>query len=736
MNRQPAAVWRVCMMGALGALPFLCHAQVDQNLPEVKVSAPRKTDPDDGSTVRTTRITAQQMTERQVVNIKDVADEEPGVSVANRPTRFGTSSFNIRGVDENRILMQVDGVRMQESFKIGAYSNAPRDMVDIELLEAITITRGTGSPREGSDALGGSVAYTTPNPEDLLKGQSVAFRSKSMHQTVDRSNVQVLTGAAGNDMVKVLARGVWRKGHESKTAGDVAGVGYSRTVANPQDTDSDAALFKLALTPTAGYRAQLSYQHSDRDVYTDQLSSRQPGVLGMKDWDEYRHELLSLDQQLKGTPLGEVVFKLYQQRTRVGQYAWQLHNGSASSSPNNTHHYDRFFDYQQEMTGARTDVETRLSDHMLRWGVEVSRTQSIQLRDGNLVRNNGAVEKQISGVDYPARDFPPSDTHRGALYAQDLWYLSDDLTLDMALRYERYHLNPSPDAIYLSSADASQTTDAKFHNLAPKLGAIWQLGQGYSLHGQYAHGFRAPPFNDVNIGFSNVNHGYVVVPNPNLTAETSRGVEASLRHQQGGSSWSFTVFDNRYREFIDTVDLDCDGVGSDDPSCSPSGLATNQARNIPRVRINGAEARFTQALSSAWSVSGHLAYARGRNTRTNAPIYSVNPMSGRLALGYRSDAWNLELSSSFAKGKNEKDAEGSNRLFLPSGYAVYDLRGSWQASKNVQVVAGLYNLFDRVYYQWSDVPIKDGAHDPETIGGQQRYSRPGRHGVISLVLNY
>jgi len=44
-----------------------------------------------------------------------------------------------------------------------------------------------------------------------------------------------------------------------------------------------------------------------------------------------------------------------------------------------------------------------------------------------------------------------------------------------------------------------------------------------------AHGFRAPPYNDVNIGFTNLAFGYTAIPNPNLKSETSRGVEAGLR---------------------------------------------------------------------------------------------------------------------------------------------------------------------------------------------------------------
>lgn len=724
------------------ALPAaLAHAQHEQDpagqaagappahaaLPTVTVTGARRPDPQDGETARTSRITARDLTAKQVRNIKDAVREEPGVSVTNKPSRFGTSGYNIRGLEDNRILMQVDGVRMPDAFVFGGYSSATRDMVDIELLQAIEIQRGTGSAKSGSDALGGVVSYVTPRPEDILRGQSTAATLKTMWQSVDQSGLVVATAAAGSERLKLLLRGVRRWGQEARTQGDVGGKGIHRTIANPQQQESGAGLLKLAFTPTARYRAELGYQQSVRNVDTNVLSRVVYGTeRDMNTEDRYRHALWTLDQRLGGTPLGTVDLKLYRQTGRTAQYTRQDLN--PNRFPQSPVLLQRYFDFQQEVHGLKLDAVTPLGEaHLLNWGAEWSLTETTQLRDGYTTQRDGVVLRQVSIDTFPTRDTPPARTRRHALYAQDEWTASDALTVILAGRYERYHMTPEPDAIYLANTAAAPATDALFYNFSPKLGAIWRLGHGYSVAGQYSQGFRAPPYDDVNIGFANQNANYTAVANPNLKAETSRGVELSLRFSGELASWSLTAFDNRYRDFIDSVQLACPG----DPACSTLVDLTFQARNIPKVRIHGLEAKFSRDLLPGWTLRGALAYAKGRNRLTGEPVHSVNPASGNLGLTHTRGPLRLDVQTTFADRKREEDAEGSNRQFLPGGYAVVDLRLTWNFAKGSHLAIGAYNVFDRTYYQWADVPVSD-IHDPDSRAGPERFSQPGRNFAVTL----
>jgi hemoglobin/transferrin/lactoferrin receptor protein len=745
----PRGVW---LLGALLALPHSLPAQArdrsdgeltsasTEALPLVEVKADTQADPQEFATAKVSRTSAQQMNLQQVRNLKDLARYEPGVSVTNNPSRFGLAGFNIRGVNDNRILMQVDGVRMPDTFVMGGYSNAPRDMVDIELLEAIDIMRGTGSALLGSDALGGAVAYSTPRPEDILDGRSRAMVLKGMYQSVDQSRAVIATGAAQAGVFKLMARKVWRQAQESETQGDVGGTGIRRTMANPQQQDSDAALFKVAYVPSASYRAELGYQSSDRRVDTQVLSQVVGGLAkDMNARDGYHHEQWTLDQRFSGGPVGQAELKLYHQRARTAQDTRQDRN-NPSNAPTGVLLYERHFEFEQETLGLKMDVTSQFKaagSHQLKWGGEWSQTSTLQLRDGYTTLQNGSVERAVTVDTFPTRDTPPADTRRWALYAQDEWFVTDDVMLVAGARYEQHRLTPKPDAIYLANDAAAPARGATVDNLAPKLGAVWSLGGGYSLAGQYAHGFRAPPYDDVNIGFANLQAGYTAVANAALAPETSRGVDLVLRHADERGRWSVTLFDTRYRNFIENQQLDC----PTDPACSTQVPLTFQARNVPSVRIYGLEAQWLHELRPGWAVHGSLAWARGRRTLTDEPLDTVNPASGALGVVHQRGPWRYELSTSFAAGQRDEDAEHHadtgqlKRQFLPTGYAVADLRVNWQFAKRSHLSLGVFNLFDQLYHQWADIPVAD-IHIPDSQAGRDRYSSPGRNVAITLSIDH
>lgn len=725
---------RVCYMGALMALPLFSHAQPEPALPLITVTAV-KDDPQALATSKTTRISAQQINEQQARNIKDLVRYEPGVSVANNASRFGLSGFNIRGLEGNRILMQVDGVRLGDQFAMGGYSNASRDQVDIELLQTVDLNRGTGSAKDGSDALGGSVSYRTPEPEDVLKGRAVGGVFKTAYQSVDRSWVAVATGAAGHDRVKLLARVVKRAGHESATMGRVDGLGINRTLPNPQQRNGTAALFKMAFTPTAHARTELAYQRSGRDVDTHVLSQIVGGLAkDMHAQDQYRHDQWSLAHRLKDLAGSEVDIKLYRQLGQTEQYTRQDRKPTSSAfSPTL---YERYFSFEQDVRGLRLDGLTQISSeapHLLSWGGDGSVTTTAQLRDGYTTMRNGQMVREVTVDVFPTRDTPRNESMRWSAYLQDEWLVSDVLTLMAGGRFEHHKLTPKPDEIYLANEAAAPAAGARYKNFSPKLATIWSMGGGYALSGQYSRGFRAPPYSDVNIGFANTQAGYTSVANPDLRPEKSEGVELVWQRKLAAGSWSVAVFDNRYRDFIENQMLNCPG----DAACSDLVSLTFQSRNVSRVRISGGELKFESMLPAHIVLRGALAYARGRKTDEGKPLDSVNPISGTLGLQQTIGTVKWEFSTTFAQRKKAQDAEKQEasdqlkRQFLTPGYAVADLRVTWLYAKDGTLGIGVHNIFDRLYYHWSDVPVAD-IHVPDSQAGAERYSQPGRQYTISV----
>jgi hemoglobin/transferrin/lactoferrin receptor protein len=119
-----------------------------------------------------------------VRNLGDTVRYEPGVSVDNRPARAGNGSINIRGIEGNRVLMLVDGIRLPD---ILGMTNTNRNLVDFDCLKRVEILRGSASSLYGSDALGGVVAYTTKDPEDYLQGRNISQQAKVTYTGANRN---------------------------------------------------------------------------------------------------------------------------------------------------------------------------------------------------------------------------------------------------------------------------------------------------------------------------------------------------------------------------------------------------------------------------------------------------------------------------------------------------------------------------------------------------------------------
>lgn len=69
------------------------------------------------------------------------------------PGRFGLSGFNIRGMDECRVKVMIDGVQLATSYNPGAneqrkYSNT----IEVDILTAIEVNKEPSSTLFGSDA--------------------------------------------------------------------------------------------------------------------------------------------------------------------------------------------------------------------------------------------------------------------------------------------------------------------------------------------------------------------------------------------------------------------------------------------------------------------------------------------------------------------------------------------------------------------------------------------------------
>lgn len=161
-------------------------------LKEVVVSGSRNEQLSDDLPMSVDVINAKDIEEGQIRDIRDAAKSLPNVSVKRAPARFGlvggssdgrdgNAGFNIRGLDGNRVLLLVDGIRAPRSYVFGNFAFG-RDSFSIDLLKRIEIVRGPASVLYGPDGLAGLVNFITYKPADFLsEGQAIGGRASTSY---------------------------------------------------------------------------------------------------------------------------------------------------------------------------------------------------------------------------------------------------------------------------------------------------------------------------------------------------------------------------------------------------------------------------------------------------------------------------------------------------------------------------------------------------------------------------
>ncbi|WP_155483065.1 TonB-dependent receptor plug domain-containing protein, partial [Vibrio harveyi] len=84
-----------------------------------------------------------------VSDVNDLVSNEPGVSVVQK-SNSGTSGFNIRGVEQDRVAILVDGIHQGETFEndiyVGyGYFDGSINEIELDSVKTVNINKGTDS---------------------------------------------------------------------------------------------------------------------------------------------------------------------------------------------------------------------------------------------------------------------------------------------------------------------------------------------------------------------------------------------------------------------------------------------------------------------------------------------------------------------------------------------------------------------------------------------------------------
>lgn len=692
----------------------------------------------------TTVLLREDMDRRLNQDLRDLVRYEPGVSVTGGG-RFGINGFAIRGLDGNRVRIEVDGVSAPDAFAIGSFSSAGRDFVDLDTLKRVEIVRGASSALQGSDALGGVVSFVTKDPSDYIAdaADGTYFSIKGLYDSADRQSSESATAALQSGRHGFLATLTHRDGHQLNNRGERDSYGSTRTRPNPQEADSNALLAKYVFGDAENFsRVTLDAARNNADTNAlDQLGLRSVGgaqqLYTRLDADDRKERArLSFDQRyaFENAALDTLEWRVYTQTSDTRQDTYEDRANFVNGAAVNPISRYRRFEYEQREHGVEAIAHTRIaggaSSHDIAYGVEYAAGRIREQRDG-FQRNltTGAVTNVVSPDVFPVRDFPLTDTARTAVFVQDdIGLLDDRLHLVPALRYDRFEIEPRRDAVFEADNPGVTPVQLDSDRFSPKFAAIYTLADHWRVYGQLTSGFRAPPYSDVNVGFTNLQFGYTALPNPDLKPETSRGAEVGLRVSGDAGYAALAVYRNRYKDFIESLI----NVGTD----PATGLLLFQSRNIGRVEIRGVEAsaglrlgHFSDALDG-FEIRTALASAKGDDRIRDVPLTSVEPAKAVLGLAYEGTNWGAELIGNLVRKKSRLAPAASGTAFAAPGYGVVDAYLHYEPLPQLTLYAGLSNIGDKRYWEWNSV--RGLALSPNI----DRYSAPGRAASTGFKLSF
>lgn len=699
-----------------------------------------------------TQTTGEEVAKKEISSISDLGNTtEPGVDFAERE-----GAISIRGLTGPRVATLIDGIPvpyLQNFARAGGptggvtNSDGGGDSFDFSSLSALDIMRGADSSRAGSGALAGALVLRTLEPSELIaEGRDWGALTKATYDSKDRSIGGAIAFARRFEDTSVLFQGSYRKGHETDSKGTVGGYGADRSAPDPLDFDQSNLLFKLRHEVEGGHTVGFTGERYDYQSTADLMS--QQNRLGGSSWyqigdywghDDTRRERVSLDYNFLSPETGGMVdaatLTAYWQRleknsgavgTRLGTVdgPWLRDNALTESAYGLT-------------GGLSSTFETGGLSHTVRIGGDVAYFQTGHFihADDKCIRGIGLTPGEIFGS-CPAlhanqADIPDVDGTRLGLYIEDrIGFADGRFALTPGLRFDWHDYRPKEsdefgdNPGYLDFGLPDPHSGAR---LSPKLLATYELTPTVQLFGQWSMAYRAPTVNELYLNFTNSVHGYTNIGNPDLKPETGHGFEAGANLGAEDFGGRVTVFHNRYRNFIDTR--------TDYPVEWPGGLTSYY--NVDRVEISGVELKAHKRFDNGINLHGALAYAYGKDVDSGAALRSVAPFKAVAGIGYERENWGVDLTGILV-GKVREDgpqpgAGGSTyETFDAPGYGIVNISGWWEPEqiKGMRIQAGVYNLFDKTYYNAMNVRDINENAPPQPLAF---YSEPGRSFKVSLT---
>lgn len=679
------------------------------------------------------RVKAKTIQEQMIRDTRDLVRYSSDVGVSDDGRRM--KGFAMRGVEDNRVGISIDGVALPSSEENSLYArygnfNNSRLSIDTELVKGVDITKGADSFESGSGSLGGNVNYRTLDARDIvLPEQNFGALLRSGYASKNREWANTVGfGYAGNvfDAVVLYSR---RHGHEMKSGGgdvvdlvgfgeldkqDQAERGSARIHPDPSKHNNHSYLVKLGWQPADSHRFGFSVNGQNNSNYTYEktysLTSywREADDIQKRTNINLNHEwtpdssilaLLRTDLDYQKTRNGAINYKGDMVRTGDWRTGYQYHNGFMADRD------ERNMDTKYKRLSFRLDSQPFSlwkGEHRLSFKTFASRRDFENVNDDLDFNSTGDItdRKHYTII-------RPMKTDQIGFSLQDKIALGDKLSVNAGVRYDHEKVKPQafkPDTPCLSTCVNDGNPAARsFNTWNGVLGLDYRFNDTWRAAYQINTGHRVPTASEMYFTYTSV-YGHWIA-NPSLKAERSLNQTLSLHGKNDKGSLDFSLYQTRYRNFLfeeeHTFQVPNPFAGDwyacyTDPTYCGATLTQigQQMVNVDKARVRGIELKGEMNLHQVMPVpegfklSGALGYSKGKLSGDRGSMLSIQPLKLVLGFDYESpdERWGIFSRVSYMGRKKAKDAQvieqksycTSYKLDPSTGEETDDCAVAWQ----------------------------------------------------------
>ncbi|HQW82923.1 MAG TPA: TonB-dependent receptor [Ferruginibacter sp.] len=644
-------------------------------------------------------------------------------------SQLGGGSPMIRGFATNRILLVVDGVRMNNAiYRSGNLQN----IISIDALSTQTaeVIFGPGSLIYGSDAIGGVMDFHTLNArfskdkKMLISGSALARYSSANNETTFHADIN-----AGWKKLSLLSSFTYSKFDDLKMGKHGGQDSYQRPeyveringfdsiVKNDNSRiqrfsgyDQINFLQKIRYKPTDNFNIEYSFTYAgtgDAPRY-DRLIQYRNGKLRFAEWN-------------------------------YGPMLWRMHNLQFLHSKKN-----KLYDNARVTIAYQNYDESRIDR------TRASSTRNIQSEKVNAVSINFDADKKLGkgelfyGVEYvynkvgsfgsktnintnvvaPAISrYPDGSTwSTTGIYSSYKVNLLPVITLTGGLRYSYNTLNASFDTSFIKFP--YQDAKIKDGAFTGNLGLVYRPQETWQFNGNISTGYRMPNVDDIGKLFES-SPGNLTVPNPNLKPEYAwnfeigivKNINQKLRVELNGFHTILTdAIVKRPTTFNGQDSIIFDGINS----------RVEALQNVAKATVWGLQASAEYYFIPGLSIKTHANWISGKETdetkNEQVALRHAAPFYGSTLLKYQFKNFMVEASAVYnSKIKNEnlapseqsktdiyaKDKNG--KPYSPNWYTL-NLKASYQLTKNLLLTTGWENITNQRYRPYSSGIVAAGSN--------------------------